>query len=84
MQKCDIISVDGGHDYEHAILDLFQFRRHADNATIGFIDDTGCTPYWCAGPSNALAFAVKTKLITVRATVRNAQGTRGVTRFSYN
>ena len=79
--SCDIISVDGGHDYEHALLDLFQFKSLSHKLTVGFIDDTGCATGACEGPNRALRYAVATGLIEVQAQRRGVGG--GVTQFRY-
>lgn len=83
LPRCDVISVDGGHDYEHALIDLFQFKRLAFKHTIGFIDDTNCNQPWCKGPNKAVDFAVISKLITITRTLSSKRHTRGVTQFTY-
>ena len=51
---CDVIVVDGGHDYEVAIADLRNMRAFARSSRhLLVIDDTPCMASWCVGPGKA-------------------------------
>ena len=54
MITCDLIIVDGGHDYEEAIADLRNMRAFARSPRhLLVIDDTPCMASWCVGPGKA-------------------------------
>ena len=55
LVKCDIISVDGGHDYEDAYVDLQNMWFLANpEFHVLFLDDTNCEGPWCDGVMKAL------------------------------
>lgn len=51
--KCDIIIVDGGHDFHVAMADLRNFMRMASTSHTLVIDDTPCNALHCQGPTEA-------------------------------
>jgi hypothetical protein len=51
---CDVIVVDGGHDYEVAKADLQSMRAFARSPRhLLIMDDTPCVAYYCDGPNRA-------------------------------
>lgn len=51
--KCDVISVDGGHNLDVAGADLKNMKSLGTPRTVLFLDDTDCAPEWCIGPTKA-------------------------------
>jgi hypothetical protein len=62
--KCDVVVVDGGHDFEIAESDLRNFLPMVSPHHILVIDDTPCTPGWCEGPTKAWSKLVQTGCVT--------------------
>jgi len=65
-QVCDLIVVDGGHDFETAINDIRNMKRLANpSCNVFIIDDTPCTADHCIGPNKATEVAVQEQLIEI-------------------
>lgn len=83
--KCDLIYVDGGHDYAVALADLQNFKRMANPThNVVLIDDTPCSSAFCQGPYMAWQQMVQAGEITQLDTQLLAGGTRGYTVGKYN
>jgi len=50
---CDLMVVDGGHQYDVAKSDLKNFAKMASKSHIVAIDDSPCTDELCVGPTRA-------------------------------
>jgi len=47
-QRCNIISIDGGHSYEIAVQDFINMQYLVDpDFHVAFVDDTNCEADWC-------------------------------------
>jgi hypothetical protein len=57
--QCDLIIIDGGHDYPTAMADLRNFAKMASADHVLTINDTPCTQDYCAGPARAWQELVK-------------------------
>jgi len=51
--KCDVLVVDGGHQYEVSLSDLISFSKMAATGNRLTIDDTPCNAGYCPGPTQA-------------------------------
>ena len=45
--KCDLISVDGGHEYDIAVDDIANMASLAAPGAVLVIDDSNCDAHWC-------------------------------------
>lgn len=53
--SCNMLVVDGGHDYEVAKQDILNMRVLANpDFSILIVDDTPCSAEWCQGPNQAV------------------------------
>jgi hypothetical protein len=52
--SCDVIVLDGGHDYPIAVADLRNMRAFVTSPlNVVIMDDTPCVAFWCEGPTKA-------------------------------
>ena len=56
-ERCDVMSIDGGHTYENALADLEGMHALASTrlSHVAFIDDTNCQAAWCVPVDKAVA-----------------------------
>jgi len=82
--KCNLIFVDGGHDYPVAVADLQNFMPMADpDYNIVMIDDVYCGMSYCQGPNVAWVEMVQQGLIMQTAVDTEPGGARGFALGSY-
>jgi len=76
--KCNLIFVDGGHDYAVAAADLTNFMSFADpDFNIVFLDDVYCGQAYCLGPNQAWSQMTQQGLVTQTMQVTEPGGNRG-------
>lgn len=76
-KTCDLISVDGGHQYEVAIEDLKNTRRLAAEQNFLLMDDTRCSSSYCEEPTKAWVEAIKKGWVEEMGCWTDAKGLRG-------
>merc|ERR1719311_1240957 len=82
--KCNLIFVDGGHDYPVAVADLQNFMPMADpEYNIVMIDDVYCGMSYCQGPNVAWVQMVQSGQILQTALDMEPGGARGFALGSY-
>ena len=80
--KCDIISVDGGHQISQAVLDITNMKQLADpEFSVLFVDDTNCHAPYCVDAAIQHHKRAGTLKILLGVTERN--GRRGLTVMEY-
>lgn len=83
--KCNLIFVDGGHDYPVAVADLQNFMPMADpEYNIVMIDDVYCGMVYCQGPNVAWVQMVQTGQIIQTAIDSEPGGARGFALGTYH
>jgi hypothetical protein len=76
-KSCDIISVDGDHSHDGAVLDLRDvFPLARDEKTIILLDDTNCISSWCV--DNAMKQVISEGYYEKLLGISEADRTRGV------
>lgn len=79
--KCNLIFVDGGHDYNVAAADLINFWGMADpNYNVLLMDDVFCSSVFCQGPNAAWTNLISSGAAAQISAVPTVGGTRG---FAY-
>jgi len=82
--KCNLIFVDGGHDYPVAVADLQNFMPMADpEYNVVMIDDVYCGMTYCQGPNVAWVQMVQGGQIVQTALDMEPGGARGFALGSY-
>ena len=80
--RCDLISVDGGHEYEMAVADIQNMKFMANREfNMLVVDDTNCKNKYCVDA--AIHEHQKRNNIAVLEGVSEWQGSRGVTVMQY-
>ena len=54
-ERCDVLSIDGGHSYKNALADLVGMHSLASDDNVALIDDTNCQAKWCLDVERAFA-----------------------------
>jgi len=72
-KRFDLVFIDGGHDYEVAQSDLFNFRALSHDKTVVIMDDL--TPWfrWGQGPTRVWQEALRAGLITPEGLYKNGE-----------
>ena len=63
LNACDVLVIDGGHYYDVARADILNFRALATDDHVLIMDDIGCHPGYCHGPSKAWTEAINDGII---------------------
>lgn len=63
-RKCDIVFIDGDHNYDVPFLDIESLREMSHESTLLLMDDLYCgQAYWCDGPSGGWHKAMRKGLL---------------------
>jgi len=82
--KCNLIFVDGGHDYAVAAADLVNFWSMADPTyNVLMMDDVFCSSAFCQGPNAAWNQLIQSGAAVQVSANPEAGGTRGFAYGSY-
>ncbi|KXZ41183.1 hypothetical protein GPECTOR_678g812 [Gonium pectorale] len=82
---CDLLVLDGGHDFRTAMGDIINMRALAASPFhVLVVDDVYCSADWCHDPTSALEAAVNNGLVKILKVYRSADGTRGFAVARYN
>lgn len=77
---CDIIHIDGGHEYADVVSDFNNLRVLANpDRHLLLIDDTNCEIHFCNGPNRVVQLAVERGLMTVGYRYHTKDGLKGFT-----
>jgi len=90
--KCDLLSVDGGHEHDIAVADIANMASLAAPGAVLVIDDSNCDAHWCvdAAVDEAAGLGTIKRLFAVaeEPVVSEEDGevyfVRGVTVAQYN
>jgi predicted O-methyltransferase YrrM len=83
--KCNLMFVDGGHDYTVAVGDLKNFMAMADpEYHVILIDDVHCKRNWCKGPQDAWDEMVNSRQITQAMSYTYEHDSRGLAYGTFN
>lgn len=75
--SCDVIVLDGGHDYPIAVADLRNMRTFVTSPlNVVIMDDTPCVAFWCQGPTKAW-LELRTHIKPLMGCVNTADVRRG-------